>query len=248
MSFVENHGNYFKNNQTLIGNHLRVTGNNNTITGNHNTIIGNNNIICGNHCNVTGNNNKLIGNHAFMDGNNNTGGGSFIQITGNNTKITGSKSSYISNFSSGPNFGRIGDNVSFNYGNEIANDNVSNMFSSLFGAFNISPRKEKREKKEKKSKKSKKISPVEGDEWVDASSGKRLIYKNGQWVDVLDIMNGSSEEKKDRMECVICMDNRKNIIIKPCNHLCCCEECSKNIGDKCPICRTNVKKIEKVYI
>lgn len=40
-------------------------------------------------------------------------------------------------------------------------------------------------------------------------------------------------------ECIICMDNKKQIIFYPCRHLYCCKLCSK-ILDLCPICKSAI--------
>lgn len=48
-------------------------------------------------------------------------------------------------------------------------------------------------------------------------------------------------------ECVYCRTNKKEYIITPCNHLCLCVTCSKVPMDVCPICRTKIDKISKVY-
>ncbi len=56
------------------------------------------------------------------------------------------------------------------------------------------------------------------------------------------------EEKKER-ECIFCMVKPKNIVLKPCNHICMCEDCSKKIMmKKCPICNLEYSTMEKLYI
>ena len=49
-------------------------------------------------------------------------------------------------------------------------------------------------------------------------------------------MSGNVEDEK----CIICMDNDKNTIIRPCNHMCLCDECAEEVKKNsllCPICR-----------
>ena len=48
-------------------------------------------------------------------------------------------------------------------------------------------------------------------------------------------------------ECVICLTNKYNVLMLPCSHICCCNECSKNIIDFCPICRTRIKSKHIVH-
>lgn len=46
-------------------------------------------------------------------------------------------------------------------------------------------------------------------------------------------------------ECKICMEKLNRVMLIPCGH-CFCLECAKNIIN-CPICRSNVKGINKIY-
>ena len=43
----------------------------------------------------------------------------------------------------------------------------------------------------------------------------------------------------DINECIICMEDKKNIIFYPCKHYYCCDLCSKYIK-LCPICRSEI--------
>ena len=45
--------------------------------------------------------------------------------------------------------------------------------------------------------------------------------------------------------CVVCFENEINMLLKPCNHLCTCENCTKKI-DSCPMCRKKIKEINKI--
>ena len=48
-------------------------------------------------------------------------------------------------------------------------------------------------------------------------------------------------------ECVICLSEERTHMLTPCNHLCLCLTCSKNMK-KCPSCRTPVRNVVRVYI
>ena len=48
--------------------------------------------------------------------------------------------------------------------------------------------------------------------------------------------------------CVVCLENPKNVVISPCNHLCVCQHCSTLIPRKCPICRGVVESKIVVYV
>ena len=63
----------------------------------------------------------------------------------------------------------------------------------------------------------------------------------------------SEEEKPPRKtitepECIICFENKPNILFLECFHLCVCNVCdSKGKFSKCPICRTKIKN-QKIRI
>lgn len=57
-------------------------------------------------------------------------------------------------------------------------------------------------------------------------------------------INPNTHNKKDDNEnndqelCCICLNNKKDMVIKKCGHVCMCKNCSLNIN-KCPMCRIN---------
>lgn len=68
--------------------------------------------------------------------------------------------------------------------------------------------------------------------------------------------NESSEEESidntdkdvlidDDTLCCICMDKKNSVLLRPCKHLCICED-HKDLKN-CPICRTNIEYFEDVY-
>ena len=55
----------------------------------------------------------------------------------------------------------------------------------------------------------------------------------------------------DDRQCIICYDNPKSVMIRPCNHVCLCDVCSRDIrglNGKCPMCRKDIRGIERVYL
>nr|QBK87433.1 MAG: ubiquitin-protein ligase [Marseillevirus LCMAC201] len=55
-------------------------------------------------------------------------------------------------------------------------------------------------------------------------------------------------EKEKVGLCVICMDKNNNTTCIPCGHNCCCYECAVNfVTDRCPICRTIIERVIKIY-
>lgn len=51
----------------------------------------------------------------------------------------------------------------------------------------------------------------------------------------------------DVLQCVICMNEYKSYMVTPCNHICLCKKCSTDVK-KCPICRSDIVSIVKVFI
>jgi hypothetical protein len=49
------------------------------------------------------------------------------------------------------------------------------------------------------------------------------------------------------MACTVCLNNPKDILMKPCNHLCACSDCAGKISSNCPICARAITAKEKIY-
>lgn len=56
-----------------------------------------------------------------------------------------------------------------------------------------------------------------------------------------------TSEKYGDDNCIVCNTRPKTILLKDCNHICVCQDCSQKI-EKCPVCRQNVDKTEKIFI
>lgn len=48
-------------------------------------------------------------------------------------------------------------------------------------------------------------------------------------------------------QCLICMENPKNVVAVPCGHRALCQECSRKCPNKCSICRQNVDKWVRIF-
>ena len=61
------------------------------------------------------------------------------------------------------------------------------------------------------------------------------------------------DELERRTLCEVCMDRPKDHIIRPCNHLCICGDCSTILlaappgQRRCPMCRSPITSVERVY-
>ena len=52
----------------------------------------------------------------------------------------------------------------------------------------------------------------------------------------------------DATLCIICMEKKRQYLLKPCNHYCVCNGCKHTLKNKCPICRKHIQKYEKLFI
>lgn len=49
--------------------------------------------------------------------------------------------------------------------------------------------------------------------------------------------------------CVVCLERPKQVLIRPCKHICLCTVCSTvQVWHQCPICRESVATLEEVYL
>jgi hypothetical protein len=56
-------------------------------------------------------------------------------------------------------------------------------------------------------------------------------------------------EKKDSVYCVLCMDNNRNVLFKPCNHIVICDTCSGATDlQECIICKASIDSYEYAYL
>ena len=55
------------------------------------------------------------------------------------------------------------------------------------------------------------------------------------------------ENNSENNICLVCYDNKRNILFSPCNHLCCCNICSNNFTT-CPYCRIVIENKTTIYI
>lgn len=75
---------------------------------------------------------------------------------------------------------------------------------------------------------------------------KEVVFLNIS--DKSDLIENNYDLNSD--ECAICSDNKREILLKPCNHMIACESCSSRCK-KCLICKETIKeriKIEECLI
>ena len=67
---------------------------------------------------------------------------------------------------------------------------------------------------------------------------------------VIEDLNESSGNGQDN-DCAICMDKSRNSVLRPCNHMIICYECSMlllNRQDNCPVCRVRIEEVIKIFM
>ena len=57
----------------------------------------------------------------------------------------------------------------------------------------------------------------------------------------------ASDGEQNRL-CVVCLDNEKQVLLRPCKHYCVCEVCSRRLRGECPICRSHFTSSEVIHI
>eukprot|EP00924_Labyrinthula_sp_SR-Ha-C_P013572 maker-scaffold_5-snap-gene-7.3-mRNA-1 protein AED:0.00 eAED:0.00 QI:87/1/1/1/1/1/2/44/275 len=73
-------------------------------------------------------------------------------------------------------------------------------------------------------------------------NGKQYVYK--KWFGDEEKIENRNREEGDDLEnknCVICLENSKDVVLNPCLHKCLCSSCSiqlqKQANPQCPLCR-----------
>lgn len=82
---------------------------------------------------------------------------------------------------------------------------------------------------------------------VPPLDSSNLKVSNSSIVPPLDSVKLSDSKVNDILMCNVCLDKAKDILLKPCNHLVCCDICIRSII-KCPLCRVQIESHEKIYI
>ena len=59
----------------------------------------------------------------------------------------------------------------------------------------------------------------------------------------------SCEVKDDMTNCILCFENQRNVLFRPCNHLVICDTCSgKTDFTVCIICKRSIEDYEYAYL
>lgn len=76
---------------------------------------------------------------------------------------------------------------------------------------------------------------------------RRLEEKVQQLNSERDSLRLRQAKKDGGGECAVCMKNKRQLLLRPCNHFCVCGGCIDILQGKCPICRKVIQRTERVY-
>jgi len=89
---------------------------------------------------------------------------------------------------------------------------------------------------------------------IDEGNKKEFLLKKIEQNPLTEILEMNIEVQKIIQkksfkcnDCVICLDQPKEIMLIPCNHMCVCSKCSQKVTI-CPICRQQTEQKIKVYV
>ena len=75
---------------------------------------------------------------------------------------------------------------------------------------------------------------------------KQLKY---QIISYKQMLLDKNVDKKDSVYCILCMDNNRNVLFKPCNHIVICDKCSGATDlQECIICKSHIESYEYAYL
>jgi len=80
---------------------------------------------------------------------------------------------------------------------------------------------------------------------------KQLFFLRNRYF-LLHELYGAPREREERVECVVCMSEKRTVVVLPCRHVCICAHCAKVMsrkkGGKCPICRALVESFMQLGV
>ena len=80
---------------------------------------------------------------------------------------------------------------------------------------------------------------------VTESSSAKNVLDTGLKQEV-SRLNAELTEEKDKHLCVVCLEKKREVLLKPCKHYCLCRSCLPKLHC-CPICNQRISSSEKIY-
>ena len=74
-----------------------------------------------------------------------------------------------------------------------------------------------------------------------------LIHKCNAYETI--IKTNKNDINKESVTCILCFQEPRNVLFKPCNHILICDDCSgKSNYDECFVCRSKIVELEYAYL
>ncbi len=238
-------GTYNDDNVTITKDHSVVNGDNCivrakhcVINGDYCKVYGEHHIVNGDYCEVNGKKHIINGDFVILFASDCTINGNGVTDRGTNNKKT--KSLNFGNLCAEQNFG--GFNFSsggstFNIGNLNGipfSDNGNN--SSVYNFFQTPS--------------STSFTSRPSASSSSSSAAAKIMPVKKSIGQVLKDLSGNDEKAKSDLEqCVICLENKKVVLFRPCKHCACCIACSRTLFSKpsCPTCRASIQDAETIF-
>jgi hypothetical protein len=250
------------NNYRFTEKGITVVGNNNTISGKYTIVYGDNNTVTGDRCRVYGDNNKVSGAFASVEGNNNTLTGICGNVHGQNNQATGFSSheeiENVKKRAPPPRTEQIREPLRKRRAiGQIGCTNVIGpvtgrgpLMITCDGDMNAGTLEAILRHHNQKPE-----SDSDSDSSDEEEDKRKKPEQEEQDIPgILLTEIGQDEKAKEGMECVVCLENKKQLMPMECGHLCLCFKCAKSMIDndalniKCPLCKIDVKKtMKRVY-
>tara|TARA_Y100000816_G_C25932791_1_gene486443 strand:+ start:113 stop:583 length:471 start_codon:yes stop_codon:yes gene_type:complete len=63
------------------------------------------------------------------------------------------------------------------------------------------------------------------------------------------VKTNKNDTNKDSVTCILCFDQPRNVLFRPCNHILICDNCSGKANyDECFVCRSKIVELEYAYL
>eukprot|EP01084_Bolivina_argentea_P108963 194755_1 len=86
---------------------------------------------------------------------------------------------------------------------------------------------------------------------LNENVGQRINILNLEQLNELELIIQNAKQRllEEKLYCLVCMDNYKNVVIMGCNHYVLCDKCEQKLKHKiCPICQSAFTSIIKLQI
>jgi hypothetical protein len=271
----------YGNNNKISGAHHHINGNNNMISGVSHNIMGNNNKISGSYHTIMGDSNLISGSQHSIEGNSNKISGQFNRANGTNNIIEGYGNekngnnwynnpynpvdSIIINQNNGVLANSIVGNIisnvngvsncsdSFNiYGNTFQGKTVFN-FDGKYHANNVHQMGDNTTNYFNNKQVPHHDVQTMGNNTTNSSAqnnDKQVPQKPKPIITVAQLARDELAED-GHPTCIICTENKPNVLFTPCSHMMLCAHCTEKLFKKedmlCPNCRTVIDGVFVVF-